>query len=155
MILAAPAVSRTGASAALPRPLSFLCVLCVSVASLAVAQDVKQAGTDVPPPKRTKFVAPAYPPEAQAAGLRGIVILELIVNVQGKVETVNVVRSVPPFDDAAIAAVKQWEYEITKVDGQPVRVRLTVPITFALRLPQVTRAPGVPELRMGVAPPLP
>jgi TonB family protein len=119
---------------------------------VAVAQDVKQAGVDVPAPKRTRFVAPAYPPEAQASGQRGIVILELVVGVLGKVESVSVVRSVPPFDEAAVAAVRQWEYEVTRVDGRAVPVRLTVPITFALKLPTVTRAAGVPELRMGAAP---
>ncbi len=48
--------------------------------------------------------------------------------------------------------MRQWEYEPTKVDGKPVKVRLTVPITFALRLPDVTREPGIPELRQGAAP---
>jgi TonB family protein len=65
------------------------------------------------------------------------------------------VRSVPPFDDAALVAVRQWEYEVTRVDGQPVPVQLTIPITFALRLPEITREPGVPELRQGVAPAFP
>lgn len=126
------------------------------VAAPARAQEaVRQAGTDVPPPKRTKFVSPVYPPEAQAAGLRGIVILEIVVGTGGQVESVNVVRSVPPFDDAATAAVRQWEYEVTKVDGKAVPVRLSVPITFALRLPAMTRASGVPELRLGAAPVLP
>ena len=134
--------------------LGALCVLCGS--SVAVdAQEIKQAGTEVSPPKRTKFVAPTYPPEALASGQRGIVILELVVDTQGKVEAVTVVRSVPPFDEAATAAVRQWEYEVTRVGGNPVKVRLTVPITFALRLPTVTRAPGIPELRMGAAPGLP
>jgi outer membrane biosynthesis protein TonB len=68
---------------------------------------------------------------------------------------VDVVRSLPPFDEAASAAARQWEYEITKVDGKPVPVRLTVPITFALKLPELTREPGIPELRQGVSPPFP
>lgn len=122
---------------------------------VAAQEGVRQAGTDVPPPKRTKFVSPVYPPEAQAAGQRGIVILEIVVGTAGRIESVNVVRSVPPFDEAATAAVRQWEYEVTRVDGKPVPVRLTVPITFALRLPPMTRASGVPELRLGAAPALP
>jgi TonB family protein len=112
----------------------------------------RNAGTDVPTPKRTKFVPPVYPPEAQSQGLRGIVILELVINEAGKVASANVIRSVPPFDEAALSAVRQWEYDETKLDGRPVRVRLTVPITFALRLPEMTRAEGIPELRQGAAP---
>ena len=115
----------------------------------------KIAGTDVPAPKRTKFVAPAYPVEAQMRGLRGIVILELIVDEQGKVATADVVRSVAPFDEAALSAARQWEYEVTQVDGRPVRVRVTVPITFALKLPEMTRAEGIPEMRQGAAPAFP
>lgn len=121
----------------------------------ARAQEIKVAGTDVPAPRRTKFVAPAYPVEAQMRGLRGIVILELVIDEQGKVATADVVRSVQPFDEAALSAARQWEYEPTKVDGRPVRVRVTVPITFALKLPEMTRQDGVPEMRQGAAPGFP
>ena len=129
--------------------------LSLALGSPARAQEPKVAGTDVPAPRRTKFVAPAYPVEAQMRGLRGIVILELIVDEQGRVATADVIRSVPPFDEAALSAARQWEYEVTQVDGRPVRVRVTVPITFALKLPEMTRAEGVPEMRQGAAPAFP
>jgi TonB family protein len=96
-----------------------------------------------------------FPPEAQALGQRGIVILELVVDERGKVATADILRSVAPFDESALTAVRQWEYEVTKVDGRPVRVRLTVPITFALKLPEMTRESGIPELRSGAAPAFP
>jgi protein TonB len=115
----------------------------------------KQAGSDVPAPKRVKTVPPVYPPEAQAQGLRGIVILELVVDAQGRVASAEVVRSVPPFDEAALAAVRKWEYEPTTLDGKAVRVRMTVPISFAMRLPEATRQEGIPELRQGASPAYP
>jgi TonB family protein len=135
-------------------------VVALAVGAPLRAQETKepplQAGSEgVPVPKRTKTVPPTYPPEAQAAGIRGIVILELVVDPQGKVESVNVIRSVAGLDDAAIDAAKQWEYEITKVNGKPVSVRLTVPITFAMRLPEVSRQEGIPELRQGASPAFP
>jgi TonB family protein len=129
--------------------------LFLALAAPARAQEPKVAGTDVPAPRRTKFVAPAYPPEAQMRGLRGIVILELIVDEQGRVATADVIRSVPPFDEAALSAARLWEYEVTRVDGRPVRVRVTVPITFAMKLPEMTRAEGIPEMRQGAAPAFP
>src|SRR5712691_4795269 len=110
----------------------------------------KVAGVDVPAPKRTKSVPPHYPPEAQAVGMRGIVILELVVGPDGKVVSARVTRSVPPFDDAALTAAREWEYEITKVEGKPVSVILTVPIEFKMRLPEMSRDDGIPELRQGV-----
>ena len=124
-------------------------------ASSPAPSNVKIAGRDVPAPKRTRFVSPVFPPAAQAAGQRGIVILELVIDEMGKVATADVLRSVAPFDEAALDAARQWQYEVTKVDGQPVPVRLTVPITFALKLPDMTRAAGIPELRQGAAPAMP
>ena len=124
-------------------------------ATPAAPSNVKVAGRDVPAPKRTRFVSPVFPLEAQAAGQRGIVIIELVIDEAGKVSTADVLRSVPPFDEAALTAARQWEYEVTKVDGKPVPVRLTVPITFALKLPDMTREAGIPELRQGASPGFP
>jgi len=126
-----------------------------SPAAAPAADVVRVAGRDVPWPKRTKSVQPVYPAAAQALGQRGIVIVQLLVGPDGKIVSADVVRSVPPFDDPALAAARQWEYEVTRVNGQPVPVQLTIPITFALRLPDVSREPGIPEMRQGVAPPFP
>jgi TonB family protein len=136
---------------------------CLLIAALSCllpvvvrAQDApKAAGSEVPAPKRTKTVLPEYPPEAQAQGIRGIVILDIVIDVQGRVASAEVIRSIGPLDEAALAAVRKWEYEVTKVDGKPVSVRLTVPITFALKVPDVSRQDGVPELRQGAAPAFP
>ena len=109
----------------------------------------------VPVPRKVKDFKPKYPPEAAAQGVRGIVILELIIDATGRVESVSVVRSVSGLDDAAVAAANQWRYEPVKVAGRPVRVRMTVPITFSLALPTLARDAGVPELRQGVMPVFP
>ena len=82
-------------------------------------------------------------------------ILDIVIDGRGKVASTSVLRSVPGLDEAAITAARQWEYEPTKIDGKPVSVRLTVPITFSLALPRLTRQSGVPELRQGVTPPFP
>ena len=119
---------------------------------LAQEAPVAAGSEGVPVPKKTKHVQPTYPQEALAQGVRGIVILDLVLDAQGKVEATTVIRSVPGLDEAAIAAARQWEYEPTKVDGKPARVRLTVPITFALALPRLQRQPGVPDLRQGANP---
>ena len=133
-----------------------LLALGVAVAGatpLLAQEEPLAAGSEgIPVPKKTKHVQPTYPQEALAQGVRGIVILDIVVDTQGKVESTGVVRSVPGLDEAAIVAARQWEYEPTKVSGKPVRVRITVPITFALALPNLTRQDGIPELRQGVSP---
>jgi TonB family protein len=133
-------------------PVLVSCVLCLPGPAARAEDAPKVAGTDVPPPKRTKLVLPEYPIEAQEKGLHGIVILEVLIDTEGRVAEAKVIRSIPPFDEPALAAVKKWEYEVTRVGGAPVRVLLTVPITFALRVPEVSRQEGIPELRGGLTP---
>jgi len=128
-------------------------VAVAGAAPLLAQEEPLAAGSEgIPVPKKTKHVQPTYPQEALAQGVRGIVILDIVVDAQGKIESTGVVRSVPGLDEAAIAAARQWEYEPTKVSGKPVRVRITVPITFALALPQLARQDGIPELRQGASP---
>ena len=142
------------------RPVSLVAVALLlgplAAPALRAQEEPLTAGSaGVPAPKRTKTVAPEYPAEAQSQGIRGIVILELTIDKEGKVGDVKVIRSVPGLDEAALDAARQWTYQVTKVDGKPVSVRLTVPITFAMKLPEMTRQEGVPELRQGVSPPYP
>jgi TonB family protein len=141
---------------ALSRSLApFLVALAVAAAAppLRAQEEPLVAGSEgVPAPKRTKHVQPNYPQEALAQGIRGIVILDIVLDVQGRVESTTVMRSVPGLDEAAIAAARQWEYAPTRVDGKPVRVRVTVPVVFSLALPTLQRQTGVPELRQGVVP---
>jgi len=109
----------------------------------------------IPVPRKTKHVQPVYPPEAIAQGLRGIVILDLVIDPNGRVTSATVMRSVPGLDEAAIAAAKQWQYEPARVGGKAVTVRLTQAITFSLALPKLAREAGIPELRQGVVPSIP
>jgi len=46
-----------------------------------------------------------------------------------------VLRSIPLLDQAAIDAVKQWEYEPTLLNGVPVPVVITVTVQFTLPPP--------------------
>lgn len=121
----------------------------------AAEEPPRVAGSEVPAPKRLKFVSPQYPADAQARGLRGIVILELLIDTGGKVASATVTRSVPPFDEAALVAARQWEYEVTRVGGKPVTVRLSVPITFTMPVPRVSRQEGIPEIVQGRNPVFP
>jgi TonB family protein len=115
----------------------------------------KVAGTDVPAPHAVKIVQPEYPAEAQAKGISGIVIIEIVIDEEGNVASAALLRSIPELDDAALKAVRAWKYEVTRVDGVPVRVRHVVPISFTRRVPAVSRQAGVPELRQGAAPAMP
>src|SRR2546428_14053405 len=64
-------------------------------------------------PKRAKTVSPEYPPAPQPQGIRGIVILELLIDKDGKVAEARVVRSVPRLDAAPLAAAPQRAHRAT------------------------------------------
>ena len=92
-----------------------------------------RVGGNISPPTKTKDVPPVYPPVAQSARVQGIVILEAVIGPSGRVTDVTVLRSVPLLDEAAIEAVRQWEYTPTLLNGVPVPVIMTVTVNFTLQ----------------------
>jgi protein TonB len=61
-----------------------------------------------------------------------VVVLGCVISREGKVTKVRVLRGHPLLDDAAIEAVRQWEYAPTVIDGEPVPVLLTVTVDFRI-----------------------
>ena len=78
------------------------------------------------------WILPVYPPEAVASGVQDVVIVEYTVGTDGKVQDTRIIRSVPPLDDAAIAAVQRWEFAPTIALGIEVRDSQTVAMQFSL-----------------------
>jgi protein TonB len=62
--------------------------------------------------QRDRFVAPRYPPAAQAGGVTGWVDVKFTVSSDGSVKDAVVIEAQPPgtFDAAALAAVARWHY---------------------------------------------
>lgn len=83
-------------------------------------------------PRKLVDVAPIYPDIARAARVEGLVILEATIDERGLVLDARVLRSVPLLDAAALAALKQWRYTPTLLNGTPVRVLITVTFRFSL-----------------------
>jgi protein TonB len=87
------------------------------------------------PPIVVARVLPEYPPMARARSLEGRVVLRAVVDRTGHVEeAITVVESSPPFDTAAVGALRRWRFQPGRDrDGRPVRVLIDVPIRFQLR----------------------
>jgi TonB family protein len=92
-----------------------------------------RVGGNIGPPTRTKYVAPVYPEDAKAAGVQGVVIVEAVVDKDGKVESTKVLRSIPMLDQAALDAVRQWEFTPTLLNGVAVPVVMTMTVNFTLQ----------------------
>ena len=100
-----------------------------------------RVGGAMQPPKKLKDVPPDYPPLAQEARVQGVVIMEVRIDEHGMVGDVRTLRSIPLLDQAAIDAVKQWQYTPTLMNGVAVPVRMTVTVNFSLRqAPDANRA---------------
>ena len=89
-----------------------------------------RVGGSVPQPVKVKDVAPVMPDVARQAHVHGIVIVEITIDTQGRVSHARILRSIPLLDQAALDAVRQWEYTPTYVDGQPRPVIMTVTVPF-------------------------
>jgi protein TonB len=83
-------------------------------------------------PQRIQNVDPVYPPLALSARVQGVVILELRIGPDGHVADARILRSIPLLDQAAVDAVRQWEYAPTLLNGSPVSVLTTATVNFTL-----------------------
>jgi protein TonB len=102
-------------------------------AGAAKAKDLKavvRVGGRVEPPSKIKDVKPVYPSIAQSAHVAGVVTIEATIGPEGKVVDAKVVHSIPMLDQAALDAVRQWEYTPTLLNGERVPVLVTVNINF-------------------------
>jgi TonB family protein len=78
---------------------------------------------------RVHLVAPLYPPEAKEAR---IVRMQVVIGVNGLVESVQLVSGHPLLAPAAVDAVRQWTYHPTYLNGRPVQVTTQVEVNFTL-----------------------
>jgi TonB family protein len=90
-------------------------------------------GGTIAPPAKLKHVEPEYPKVAISARIQGVVTVEATIDVNGKVTDAKILNSVPLLDQAALDAVRQWEFAVTRLNGVPVPVIMTVTVNFSLR----------------------
>jgi protein TonB len=77
-------------------------------------------------------VVPAYPPIAKAAGIEGTVVLQATISKSGTIENLRVVSGPQLLQQAALDAVRQWDYRPYLLNGEPIEVETTVNVVFKL-----------------------
>ncbi len=82
--------------------------------------------------KVIKQVNPVYPEIARKAGLTGKVFLKFLVDKNGQVSNVTVLRGQEIFRQAAIDAILQYRFDPGEENGKPVSVWMTQPMSFRL-----------------------
>ncbi len=84
-------------------------------------------------PVEIKRVNPVYPELAKKAGIEGTVVVKVLVNTKGDVEKVEILKSHPLLDEAAVNAAKQFKFKPGKQRDRYVKVWVSIPFNFRLK----------------------
>lgn len=104
-------------------------VLRAFVPGKAEARD--QAGSTPSRPEIIHHVKPVYSASARAANAEGVVILESLIDAEGCVQNVRLLKGFhPDLDQAAQDAVRQWVFLPARLEGEPVETHYTLTVSF-------------------------
>lgn len=102
-----------------------------AVAHLALSQDGSLNPEDVDvPPKPVHIARPQYPEPAFKAKIEGQVELEILIGEDGEVAHVELRKSIPGLDAAALDCVRQWRFEPARRAGTAQPVMANAPVRF-------------------------
>ena len=82
--------------------------------------------------KATNKPAPPYPPIAKTAGVQGAVVVQVLIDEQGRVVNAKVTSGHPLLQQAALQAAYKWKFTPTVLTGTPVKVTGVVTYNFVL-----------------------
>jgi protein TonB len=92
-----------------------------------------RVGGDVKPPIVLNRIQPDYTESARKARVAGVVVVEAIINKDGTVEQVHVIKGLPMgLSEKAADAVKGWKFKPGTMSGQPVAVIFDLTVNFKL-----------------------
>lgn len=78
------------------------------------------------------MVKPEYPEAAKSASIQGIVTLQALVDTYGLIRDVRILSGDPALTNAAVQAVRHWQYRPYREDGIPVMFQTIIRIRFML-----------------------
>jgi len=95
---------------------------------------VLQLTGDITPPEKIYYPTPRYTEEGRQARVQGVVILEAVVDTDGNVSRVKVLKGLPfGLSEEAVETARQWKFRPAKKAGVPVAVFLNLTIRFSLQ----------------------
>ena len=92
-------------------------------------------GGNVQATRLVSQVKPVYPENAQRAGIEGTVLLHAVIATDGSLLSIGVTNTLadPDLAAAAMDAVRQWRYQPTLLNGEPIEVVTTIAVNFHLQ----------------------
>jgi protein TonB len=93
-----------------------------------------KVGGSVLPPRKIYSPAPPYTEEARQGRIQGVVILEAIIDAEGTVRDVQVLKGLPMgLTESAVETAMEWKFEPATLEGEPVAVYFSLTIRFSLQ----------------------
>ncbi len=93
-----------------------------------------RVGGDVKPPEKLVAPSPQYTEIARKARIQGVVIVEAIIDKEGSVTNVKILKGLPMgLDSAAADAVQKWKFKPATLNGKPVAVIYNLTVNFRLQ----------------------
>lgn len=91
-------------------------------------------GGDVKAPEKIFQTNPQYTEIARKARIQGVVIVQAIIDKEGNVTNVKVLKGLPMgLEEAAVDAIKQWKFKPATLNGRPVTVYYNLTVNFKLQ----------------------
>lgn len=90
-------------------------------------------GGEVTPARLISHVAPMYPLMAKNQHVSGDVVIDALIDVNGRVTTMKVISGPALLHQAAKDALHQWKYQPASLDGKPVPMHLSVTLQFRMQ----------------------
>lgn len=91
-----------------------------------------RVGGNVQSAKLVRQPKPSYPPLARQARISGVVKFNAVIAKDGSIQNLTLVSGHPLLVQAATEAVRQWVYQPTLLNGEPVEVITTIDVNFTL-----------------------
>jgi TonB family protein len=120
--------TKRSRAAAIPRPTN---TPPVPNRSPGAPQRIR-VGATVLGSRLVKKIDPAYPPSALQARIQGTVRFTVSIDKDGRVRNMTVISGHPLLVQAAVDAVKEWIYQPTLLNGEPVEVVSEAAVDFRL-----------------------
>jgi TonB family protein len=91
-------------------------------------------GGDIVPPVKIHYPQPKYTEEGRLSRIQGVVILEAIVDAEGDVHDVKILKGLPMgLAESAVDTAREWKFKPATLNGKPVPVYLNLTIHFSLQ----------------------
>jgi beta-lactamase regulating signal transducer with metallopeptidase domain len=102
-------------------------------------------GGRIIPPRKIRNINPQYPPSLRGTGTSGAVVMEGRIEVDGFIRDIRIIGDAhPELANAAIAAVREWQFSHTLLNCRPVEVGMTITANFRHMPPVPPPAPPKP-----------